>query len=208
LTDIDTTGLGPDTGTAMPILHTERLEIRPIHSGDLAACHQLYTDIGWADAERSEADNFARRRSWVDWSIANERELARLNQPPMGERTVTDRASGDFVGLVGFNPSLSPFGQLPSFGRTESAPCTLEVGMFWAISPPHQGKGLATEAAQALIDYMFDVRRLGRIVATTENDNHASQRVMRRLGMTVERNPFPDPFYFETVGFLDAGGRR
>ena len=55
---------------------------------------------------------------------------------------------------------------------------------------------------------MFDVRRLSRIVATTENDNHASQRVMRRLGMTVERNPFPDPFYFETVGFLDAEARR
>ena len=208
LTDIDTAGLGPDAWTAMPILHTERLEIRPIRTGDLAACHQLYKDIGWAEPQRSEADNFERRRSWVDWSIANERELARLNQPPMGERTVIDRATGDFVGLVGFNPSLSPFGQLPSFGGVENAPCTLEMGMFWAISPPRQGKGLATEAAQALIDYMFDVRRLSRIVATTENDNHASQRVMRRLGMTVERNPFPDPFYFETVGFLDAEARR
>ena len=192
----------------MPILHTERLEIRPIRTGDLAACHQLYKDIGWADPGRSEADNLERRRSWVDWSIANERELARLNQPPMGERTVIDRATGYFVGLVGFNPSLSPFGQLPSFGGVENAPCTLEMGMFWAISPPRQGKGLATEAAQALIDYMFDVRRLSRIVATTKNDNHASQRVMRRLGMTVERNPFPDPFYFETVGFLDAEARR
>jgi len=66
---------------------------------------------------------------------------------------------------------------------------------------------VATEAAQALIDYMFGVRRLARIVATTENDNHASKGVMRRLGMTVEANPYPDPFYFETVGFLNAGDR-
>ncbi len=192
----------------MPILYTERLEIRPIRAGDLAACHQLYADIGWADADRSEAENFERRRSWVDWSIANERELARLRQPPMGERTVIAQASGEFVGLVGLNPTLSPFGQLPSFGGVENAASTLEMGMFWAMSPPHQGKGFATEAAQALIDYMFDVRRLGRIVATTENDNLASQRVMRRLGMTVECNPYPDPFYFETVGFLDAEARR
>jgi RimJ/RimL family protein N-acetyltransferase len=206
LTDIDTPA--PEAGTAMPTLHTERLEVRPIRAGDLADCHRLYMDIGWADSSRSEAENFERRRSWVDWSIANERELARLNQPPMGERTVIDRASGAFVGLVGFNPSLSPFGQLPSFGGVENAPSTLEMGMFWAISPSHQGKGLATEAAEALVDYMFDVRRLARIVATTENDNLASQRVMRRLGMTVERNPYPEPFYFETVGWLDAEARR
>jgi RimJ/RimL family protein N-acetyltransferase len=192
----------------MPILHTERLEIRPILGRDLAACHQLYADIGWNDPHRSESDTFDRRRSWVDWSIANERELARLNQPPMGERTVTERETGAFVGLVGFNPSLSPFGQLPSFGGVENAPSTLEVGLFWAISPPHQGRGLATEAARALIDYMFDVRRLARIVATTEHDNLASIGVMRRLGMTVEANPWPDPFYLQTVGSLRAEDRR
>ena len=192
----------------MPILHTERLEIRPILGRDLAACHQLYADIGWNDPHRSESDTFDRRRSWVDWSIANERELARLNQPPMGERTVTERETGAFVGLVGFNPSLSPFGQLPSFGGVEKAPSTLEVGLFWAISPPHQGRGVATEAARALIDYMFDVRRLARIVATTEHDNLASIGVMRRLGMTVEANPWPDPFYLQTVGSLRAEDHR
>jgi RimJ/RimL family protein N-acetyltransferase len=205
LIDIDQPSDGP---TAMPILRTQRLEIRPMRTADLADCHQLYKDIGWADSERTEADNLRRRRSWVDWSVANERELGRLAQPPMGERTVIARATGAVVGLVGLNPSLSPFGQLPSFGGVENARSTLEVGLFWAISPAHQGAGLATEAAQALIDYMFDVRRLARIVATTEHDNHASQAVMRRLGMTVERNPWPEPAHFQTVGVLDAETRR
>jgi RimJ/RimL family protein N-acetyltransferase len=191
----------------MPILHTERLEIRPVRAGDLASCHQLYKDIGWADPQRSEADNFDRRRSWVDWSIANERELARLNQPPMGERSVFDRITGDFVGLVGLNPTLKPLGQLPSFGGVEHARHEIEVGLFWAVTPPRQGAGLATEAARAVIAYMFDVRRLARIVATTDNDNHASIGVMRRLGMRIEANPYPDPFYFQTIGILDAGDR-
>ncbi len=190
----------------MPVLHTERLEIRPLRADDLADCHQLYKDIDWNPSGLSDAECLERRRSWLDWSIANERELARLNQPPMGERVVTDRAAGVFVGLVGLNPSLSPFGQLPSFGATENAPSTLEIGLFWAISPSRQGAGLATEAARAVIDYMFTERRLARIVATSENDNHTSIGVMRRLGMTVETNPFPDPFYFETVGVLNAGG--
>ena len=188
----------------MPVLHTERLEIRPVRAGDLAACHQLYTGIGWADSARSEAENFERRRSWVAWSVANERELARLNQPPMGERTVIDRASGDFVGLVGLNPTLKPLGQLPSFGGVEHARQVLDVGLFWAITPPRQGAGLATEAAAAVIAYMFDVRHLARIVATTDNDNIASIGVMRRLGMRIEANPYPDPFYFQTIGILDA----
>ncbi|HEY5007461.1 MAG TPA: GNAT family protein [Caulobacteraceae bacterium] len=205
MTDIAATG--PDVGTAMPILHTERLDIRPIQAGDLAACHQLYMDIGWADSARSEAENFERRRSWVDWSIANERELGRLNQPPMGERTVIDRASGEFVGLVGLNPTLKPLGQLPSLGGVEHARQVLEVGLFWAVTPPRQGAGLATEAAAAVIAYMFDVRRLARIVATTDNDNLASIGVMRRLGMRIEANPYPDPFYFQTIGILDAGDR-
>ena len=191
----------------MPILHTERLEIRPIRPGDLAACHQLYSDIGWADPDRTDADNFQRRRSWVDWSIANERELGRLAQPPMGERTVIDRATGAFVGLVGLNPAMAPFAQLPSLGGVRNARSTLEVGLFWAITPTRQGAGLATEAAKVLIDYMFDVRRLASIVATTEHDNHASIAVMRRLGMRVEANPWPDPFHFQTVGILDAGDR-
>jgi RimJ/RimL family protein N-acetyltransferase len=203
LTNIETTP-APDAGTAMPILHTARLEIRPIRAGDLAACHRLYTDIGWADPDRSDPENYDRRRSWVDWSVANERELARLHQPPMGERTVVDRATGDFVGLVGLNPTLKPLGQLPSLGGVELARNELEVGLFWAITPSRQGAGLATEAARAVIDYMFDVRRLGRIVATTDNDNHASIGVMRRLGMRIEANPYPDPFYFQTIGILDV----
>lgn len=206
LTVIETTP-APDAGTAMPILHTARLEIRPIRAGDLDTCHKLYMDIGWADADRSEAENYERRRSWVDWSIANERELARLNQPPMGERTVIDRGTGEFVGLVGLNPTLKPLGQLPSLGAVEHARNEIEVGLFWAVTPARQGAGLATEAAGAVIDYMFNVRQLGRIVATTDNDNHASIGVMRRLGMRIEANPFPDPFYFQTIGILDAKDR-
>jgi RimJ/RimL family protein N-acetyltransferase len=206
LTDIDQPG--PSDGpTAMPTLRTERLEIRPMRATDLPDCHQLYQDIGWADLDRTDADNLERRRSWVDWSVANERELGRLAQPPMGERTVVDRATGGFVGLVGLNPALAPFGQLPMFGAIENAGSTLEVGLFWAITPSRQRQGLATEAARALIDYMFDVRRLARIVATTEHDNAASIAVMRRLGMRVEANPWPDPFHFQTVGVLDAGNR-
>ena len=50
---------------------------------------------------------------------------------------------------------------------------------------------------------MYEEAHTKRIVATTEYDNRASMGVMRKLGMRLERNPFPDPPWFQVVGFLD-----
>ena len=81
---------------------------------------------------------------------------------------------------------------------------TPEVGLFWAIDPAQQRQGYATEAARALIDYAFDRLRLWRILATTEYDNHASQAVMLKAGMTLTRNPRPDPPWMQVVGVRTA----
>ena len=54
-----------------------------------------------------------------------------------------------------------------------------------------------------MVSYAFNQLRLRRIVATTENDNARSVGVMRRLGMRLERNPRPEPAWFQTVGILD-----
>ena len=109
------------------------------------------------------------------------------------------------VGMVGVVPSMGPFGQLPGFGGAAPAErFRPEVGLYWGLAPSHRGNGYATEAAAALIAYGFGEMRLARIVATTMRDNHASIAVMRRLGMRVEENPLPDPFWFQVVGWLDA----
>ncbi len=76
--------------------------------------------------------------------------------------------------------------------------------MYWMLDPAHRGNGYATEAAAALIAYGFGEMRLQRIVATTEHANTASQAVMSRLGMRLDRNPEPEPPWFQVVGILDA----
>lgn len=188
----------------MPILVTERLMIRQLRTDDLDDCHRLYREISWGDTSLPDLENRARRASWIDWSIANYRELERLHQPPLGERAIADRLSGRLIGLIGLVPCLAPFGQLPSQGATPNARARFELGLFWAMSPAHQGQGLASEAARALADHMFKVRRVERLIATTDYDNPTSMGVMRRLGMTLERNPFPDPSYLQVVGRLNA----
>ncbi|HXQ12423.1 MAG TPA: GNAT family protein [Caulobacteraceae bacterium] len=192
----------------MPVLETARLTIRPLQRNDLDDCHALFKAIGWFDPAMPEAEIFERRRSWLYWAVDNTRELARLHQPPLGERAIIDRATGQFVGLVGFVPSTVALGQLPSFGAVRGARQNVELGMFWAVVPERHRTGVASEAAAAMLAYAFEHWRLDRVVATTENDNIASQAVMRRIGMTVEQNPYPDPPYFQAMGWIDAGARR
>ncbi|MGO9454909.1 MAG: GNAT family N-acetyltransferase [Candidatus Binataceae bacterium] len=95
--------------------------------------------------------------------------------------------------------------RLASFGglAPELAAFSAEVGLFWAITPTLQRRGIATEAAGAMIDYAFQTLRLGRILAGTEYDNVASIGVMRRLGMRIERNPYPVPEWFQIHGVLE-----
>jgi ribosomal-protein-alanine N-acetyltransferase len=190
----------------IPTLRTERLDIRTVCDADLIPCRQLYDDIAWSDPGLSDAERLAWRRSWLTWSIDSEREFARLRQPPYGDRAIVWRETGQFIGLVGLVPAMGPFGLLPSFGGLGEARNTFELGLFWAVSPSRQRLGVAAEAAGALIAYAFETLGAARIIATTEHDNLASQGVMRRLGMTIERNPRPDPPWFQTVGRLDPGG--
>jgi RimJ/RimL family protein N-acetyltransferase len=111
------------------------------------------------------------------------------------------------VGLVGFVPSLTPFGQLLSFARKtdpwEAQLFSPEVGLYYAVAPSFQRQGYASEAAHRLVQYAFDEMMLKRVVATTTYDNAASIRVMNKLGMRVERNPFPDPPWFQIVGVIE-----
>jgi RimJ/RimL family protein N-acetyltransferase len=193
-------------GLDIPELRTQRLRIRRLTMADLESCHILYLETGWADPERSEADNRERRRAWLEWTVRSYDELLALTQPPYGERAITFQHTGEFVGLVGLVPLLAPFGQLPSFGAIADSKFEPAVGMFWSIRPAHQRSGCASEAAAALATWALANLNLARLVAGTDRDNAASIGVMRRLGMRIETNPYPKPRWFQVVGILE--GRR
>ena len=134
-------------------------------------------------------------------------ELARLYQPPYGDRAMVLKSTQQVIGACGFVPSLGPFGHLPSLhAASQDALAHLyspEFGLYYALSPAYQRQGYATEAAQALINYAFTQLHLKRIVATTTSENVASTGVMRKVGMRLEKNPSPDPPGFQVVGILE-----
>ena len=49
------------------------------------------------------------------------------------------------------------------------------------------GRGIATEAARAVVAHGFGPGKLDRIVAVTNRDNVASQRVLEKCGLVFER---------------------
>jgi RimJ/RimL family protein N-acetyltransferase len=58
----------------------------------------------------------------------------------------------------------------------------VEVG--YAVAPAFWGKGIATEAAKALIDTVFRVTKTERIVANSRVINPASRRVLEKCGFS------------------------
>ena len=182
----------------MPPLTTERLLIRSFEDADL----HLVAAILASDPNDAATERYVRH------GVLNATVLAELGQPPLGDRAIVWRETGELIGLVGLVPAFGPFDQLrpvdeePMIGRS-AARNRIEIGLYYNVDARHRKQGIATEAAQALVEFAFDQLLLGRIVATTERDNLASQAVMRHLGMRMHENALPDPAWFQMVGILE-----
>jgi ribosomal-protein-alanine N-acetyltransferase len=171
----------------MPTLRGERVLVRELAPGDLPAVEAL---VG------------APREAWLRWTVLGYAQYAELLQPPYGERAIELAGAGELVGLAGLTPSLGPFGLLPAWHGDDGG-FRPEVGLFYEVAPAHRRGGLASEAAALLVGYAFEALRLARVVATTTHDNDGSLGVMRRIGMRIERNPTPEPAWFQAVGVID-----
>jgi ribosomal-protein-alanine N-acetyltransferase len=142
-------------------LTTERLVLRPPTLDDADACHAIYVDAEevWFGAPRSSFDE---NRAKL------ERQIAHHEEHGFGMCTVELVESGDIVGAAGLQP-------------LEGGP-EIEVG--YRFLKEQWGKGYATEAAQASIEYGFDELDLDRIVAVALESNAASRRVLEKCGLT------------------------
>jgi RimJ/RimL family protein N-acetyltransferase len=58
------------------------------------------------------------------------------------------------------------------------------IEIAYAVEPAHQGRGYATEAAQALADYAFRTGRVSLVRAHTLREENASTRVLSKCGFT------------------------
>ena len=106
----------------MPVLVTPRLVIRPFTLEDLAKTHQLLDGEIENPIEEEPRLSLADRKTWLEWTVLNYRQLALLYQPPYGDRAVVHEQSGELIGACGLVPSLGPFNQYSQF-RQKCIPC-------------------------------------------------------------------------------------
>jgi RimJ/RimL family protein N-acetyltransferase len=181
----------------IPTLETERIIIRELTMDDLESINNvLNKSFGWETP-------IGERQRWLQWTVLGYEMFSMLGQPHYGERAIVLKETGEIIGAVGIVPYLDTFNKLRAFDRASNSPATAEVGLFWAIDPVHQRQGFAPEAAQTLLEYLFTHEKLGRIIATTGYENLPSQKVMQKIGMTIQRLEEPQPPDQFVVGVLE-----
>ncbi|MEV0321649.1 GNAT family N-acetyltransferase [Streptomyces sp. NPDC050658] len=160
----------------MTTLHTPRLVLRRWRAADVAPMTSINSDpevMRWI-GDGSVHDGQEQTRSTMAlWEHGWQTE-------GFGLFAVEVRATGELAGFTG----LSVPHYLP-----EVLPA-VEIG--WRLGRRFWGQGLATEAARAALDFGLTVRGLERIVSIVQVGNDASERVMNKLGMHVERATY-DP---------------
>jgi len=152
----------------LPVLTTQRLSLHGARQADLDTLWQLLID---PQVRRYLCDNQILSRADVQEMLT-----ASLAQAPrgMGFWVLRD-LERKLVGCIGLHPVLRDI--------VSHAPhLDGEVEPTIALAPDHWGRGLATEALAAVVAYAFETLGLEHLVAVVDEPNHASQRLMGRVG--------------------------
>ena len=149
-------------------VETSRLTLRPFAAEDFDALHAMRSNAEVARYLYEEPFAPERTRELLTRKIGMTSWTAEGDW--LGAAAV-ERESGIVVGDVGMC-------WLSERDRTA------EIGFIF--DPRHQGKGFATEAARALVEWAFGIAGLHRIIGRTEARNTASNRVLEKLGMRLE----------------------
>jgi [ribosomal protein S5]-alanine N-acetyltransferase len=149
-------------GSVDHVLCTERLVLQPVTPGDRAALR-----AHWAtpDVRRFLFDGEMLSATEITEAIDDSgRDFGRSGY---GLWLVRQKGGTDLVGATGLR-------LLDDIG--------LEI--FYSLEPQSWGKGYATEAARAVLDYALGPLGLPEVLAEVDEGNTASVAVIERLGMT------------------------
>lgn len=149
----------------MPTLETPRLRLRPLAASDEADLIALDSDpevmryVGSPAGVKSPAETAERARRRIV-------ESARGDYEPLGFWRIEGRADHTFHGV----------------GALIRMPDGEDVEVAYRLARAAWGRGIATEAAGALVAHALGPLALPRVVAVTYPENEASQRVLDKLG--------------------------
>jgi len=157
MTGLDYTAPPTLREASIPVLETARLILRAPRLGDAKAIAVLAND-------RRVAENTARIPH--PYTLADAKTwIGAVTAQRGANNFVITLTDGTLIGACGFEL------------RDDPAP---EIG-YW-LGVPHWGKGYATEAVRALIDYAFDDCEHEALQAGARVTNPASRRILEKCG--------------------------
>lgn len=159
-----------------PYLETPRLRLRPLRPSDWEAIIALRGN--------PESMRYIPRPMITDKEGAL--SMIEMIQQKIDEGTginwvITEKGGDEMLGIIGH------YRMKPEHFRSE-------IG--YMILPKAQGKGIATEAIQALLVYGFEQLHLHSVEAVIDPQNSASIRLIEKLGFVKEAH-FIENEYFD-----------
>ena len=146
-----------------PTLSTARLLLTPVDDNDLAPLHAQWND---PQVARFLWDAGPVPTSMVGELIARSQQTFQSDGWGLWAVRPIPPDAPTLIGACG----LSPFDHGPG------------VELLYSLAPTHWSQGLATEAATAVLSHAFDTLGLEEVVATTDDANLPSLRLLTRLG--------------------------
>lgn len=169
--------------SSQPTLETPRLILRPFVAADGPAVEQLAGAREIAETTLTIPHPYPAGGGAM-WIATHP---AAWESGTTATFAIVDRATNELVGCIGAD--------------IKKDDARAEIG-YW-IGIPFWNRGYCTEAAKAVVDFLFDTLGMNRIQARHLTRNPASGRVMEKLGMRregVNRQAIKKWGRFEDIG--------
>jgi RimJ/RimL family protein N-acetyltransferase len=146
-------------------INTKRLKLREITQQDFQAVHEYASD-----PETVKYMPFGPNTEEETQEFIN-RNLKRQQDDPRTDYGfgIILKTENRFIGACGIH------------GVSE-----VQASIGYILNRRYWSHGYATEAAKALVDYLFRELGVHRVFASCDPENHASIRVLEKVGMSLE----------------------
>jgi RimJ/RimL family protein N-acetyltransferase len=152
-------------------LETNRLVVRKYAEGDGQALFKLLERNNNREALKQNVEEVASIKIAEEAEIKARRHLAEWIARDRFVMGIWLKNENKYVGEIWIEPKNW---KVPSF----------EIG--WFLDKGYQGKGIATEAAQRSIKFIFNELNAHKIIVITRDTNRESQKLAGRLGFKKE----------------------
>lgn len=149
-------------------IKTKRLTLREFQDADLAAVHDYAQDL--------------QTTRYLEWGPNTLKETSVFLKESLGFQKERPRVTYDMAIIADAEQRLVGACSVTVIDSTKKM-----AAIGYVLNSKFWGRGYATEAANALAKFAFEVLGMEKLMATCDALNTASESVMKKLGMQLEQ---------------------